>query len=75
MGLHIIWAIFFGEFGQTSINGIIGITDSGIFVCDRERTLKLIYGVNEVQTEGQSRTSESNYNKTTDLGSIYIIVA
>ena len=25
---------------------------SGIFVCDRERTLKLIYGVNEVQTEG-----------------------
>ena len=54
MGLHIIWAIFISEFGQASINGIfgIGITDSGIFVCDRERTLKLIYGVNEVQTEG-----------------------
>ena len=60
---------------QSMAFSVFGITDSGIFVCDRERTLKLIYGVNEVQTEGQSRTSESNYKKRTDLGSIYIIVA
>ena len=78
-------AIFYFGHWVAPKSKIIVVEFLNIAYCVRTQVFKKNYSLyikngfklkfNEVQTERQSRTFESNYKKRSDLGSIYIIVA